>query len=257
MNDFINIIENLEVGKKDPDGDKVKDIFCRTSTFVIYKTVNNKINPIYVPTPEMEKNVTRMSVAVNEIVMSNYGKFLRKNYISNEIARAMAEYLSGNYEEGDEIVLAIKSKLIRLRELYGRFHYLLSSFIFTTIIIALYYLSKQFKIDDLQLYLKICALGCIGGSLSEALRLKTINLETDASIFINLFAGISRMVVSVLCSASAYILIKGNIALGFIKDSNSPNLLNAILLLAGFSETLIPNVLNKIENKKADERSDG
>ena len=51
-------------------------------------------------------------------------------------------------------------------------------------------------------------------------------------------------------SAFVYLLIKANIIFGIVSQSDSPFLLLAFSLVAGFSEPLAPNILRKIESEQ-------
>ena len=131
-------------------------------------------------------------------------------------------------------------------------------FIGISVLISCNYLSVP--IDDIFFYL--AAMGSIGCALSVSRKLKQIIFENDTceekqektKQFFKKFPTVflyacQRILISVFCAVVSYFAIRANLLFGFANDSGV-YLYLIVACVAGFSETLIPDFLTKIERKK-------
>lgn len=96
------------------------------------------------------------------------------------------------------------------------------------------------------------ASGSLGGFLSVSRRLRTMSFEKEIPSYTYFFYGLERVTVSV-CGAFIVILaVKSGLGGVIIKDFTTGTMILAVV--AGFSETLIPNILVKIEAEQTDKK---
>lgn len=113
------------------------------------------------------------------------------------------------------------------------------------------------KFETLELIFYVLTSGVIGGFISASYKLKSITFEKGISRWYFLAYGIERLVLSILASIALFFAVKANIVFGFIKDAPNPFYGYIILgILAGFSETLIPSLLTKIEKQGLEAKED-
>jgi len=111
------------------------------------------------------------------------------------------------------------------------------------------------KFETLELIFYIITSGVLGGFISVSYKLKSVVLEKDISRYYFLAYGVERLVISILASIVVFFSIKANIAFGFIKDTPNPFYGYIFFgVLAGFSETLIPDLLIKMEKQGQQEK---
>jgi hypothetical protein len=112
------------------------------------------------------------------------------------------------------------------------------------------------KFETLELIFYILTSGVIGGFISVSYKLKLVVFEQGISRYYFLAYGIERLVISVLASMVLFFAIKANVIFGFVKDAPNPFYGYIFLsILAGFSETLIPDLLIKIEKQGLSEKA--
>lgn len=71
----------------------------------------------------------------------------------------------------------------------------------------------------------------------------------------NTISAVSRIVIGMIGAVFILLVIKGNLILGLLADLKNPAAILAIAVVAGFSETFVPNALRCVE-KRADLQSD-
>jgi len=111
------------------------------------------------------------------------------------------------------------------------------------------------KFETLELIFYILTSGVVGGFISVSYKLKSVLFEKDISRYYFLVYGIERLVISILASIVVFFAIKANIIFGFIKDTPNPFYGYIFFaVLAGFSETLVPDLLIKIEKQGLEDK---
>jgi len=96
----------------------------------------------------------------------------------------------------------------------------------------------------------VATCGSIGSFISVALNLKNLEIDPDAPAMISVISGVSRIMIGMIGAVLVYFLIRADILLGIISQSNSVFAILAISVVAGFSETLVPNILRKMESQQ-------
>ncbi len=155
-------------------------------------------------------------------------------------------------------------KILKMRSVLGRIYYLCSAFIFVTInifislilLIAADNLAKNLP-PEIFVLCYVAAFASLGGFLSLALKLEKLDVDPDSPWHFYLLSGISRIAISVVAGVFVYMLIRADLLVGFVMDLDSKSGILVFAFLAGFSETLVPDILRKIESKTVDTEGPG
>jgi hypothetical protein len=96
---------------------------------------------------------------------------------------------------------------------------------------------------------RVMILGCLGGAIGSALsifaRSNSLQISPYKQRAFSAFQGMSRIALGVLFGFILVCCVKGNVLLGVISDR--PYALFAFSILAGWSETFVPELLRKME----------
>jgi hypothetical protein len=112
-----------------------------------------------------------------------------------------------------------------------------------TAINNIFYISNTFA--DCSEYLLFGALGTVLSLIING-NIRTYNCESGK--LLNILEVLSRLIASLLSCVVIILLFDLNIIFTTLKDYNSNETLRLLCVLAGFSERLIPSILQKMEN---------
>lgn len=105
-------------------------------------------------------------------------------------------------------------------------------------------------------YVKVMFFGSLGGVFSVATSYASLEIDLDAPNFMNVLVGISRIVISVLGAIFMYLAIKSGIVLNSdAMKTSTPYFTYLFVMLAGFSEKLVPNIMHNLSGKVTEENS--
>lgn len=126
-------------------------------------------------------------------------------------------------------------------------YYLCAAFVAVAILAPVLTISASWISPGLQLYAIASALGTVGAMVSVAVRFRSLKIDRYTSHRFTMIGGASRIVFGGLFAATLLLFQKADVVLAFAKDQVE---LSAVAsLLAGFSERLIPELLEKFETK--------
>lgn len=186
---------------------------------------------------------TRISVITEYLVTKN-----QKRKFVDQIGLAFSEAIEGNIEEAQKIL----DKLIERIELYkgnlGKFYYLISCLGVVLIAIILSYLLNKYKfIPEIIPHFIIMTYAAIGGFLSTAKDLRKIHIDSSDFGWFQVFYGSTRILISMFSGLIIYVLVKSEIVLPNLNHENNIYVVYILAIAAGFSESMIPNLLKKVE----------
>jgi hypothetical protein len=116
-------------------------------------------------------------------------------------------------------------------------------------------LSALFSIDiKTLLYTKFMTVGAIGTTLSIILKNGKQSFSCESGPFLNFLEVVSKMLAAAISCFIIILLFDLNLIFTSLKDNHSNEVLYLLCIMAGFSERLIPSILQKIESKEVDEK---
>lgn len=247
--------ENIKAINKnsiDSSGNKVVNVLSKGNEYVIYETDDDDINHrlrvmLDGYTDESEKVLQKRFTKVKQKYIeaksllyrsSNFG--MMKNRIAHTLTSCLVnEDIDGN-QEFQELIDNIKSECKNL--IFNRLLYILPVFI----VVILF--SIMFLLTDMNSVLyKVYLIGfgaSLGGIMSILYRIKSYNFEEYLDKKYYLFIGFERSVIAIVAGIIIYIGAKSGL---IFPQFNMNNTWAALLLmiLAGFSESFVPSILNK------------
>jgi len=163
---------------------------------------------------------------------------------------AYVSHAAGEPGKARHIVMVAKQRLIKLRDLEARLQYLLGcgAMVLLAVLVLVTFVFLRVR-DDVVFLVIVAACGSGGAGLSVMHNLRAIQIDYEAPTWLNLAFGASRIWVGMIGGVIIYFLIKGNILLGVVAQTNSVYATLALCVVGGFSETFVPNVLGKIEEQ--------
>lgn len=269
----------LKIGSRDTSGNIIDTIFSRNDYFAIYgidaKCAFNSISYSIAPLDKEIKNILGIIITKFRTEYNNARSVLHKSKdmqsTKAEIAGILLHGLTIGIKMSREDVekndfADVKDQFTKLIEKINkeyeyqfscRLGYMTTILVLTIILMLIsafvYWLKFDFFIKDIYLYL--ATMGSIGCALSVSGKLKRIvfeeKQEKGSSRAHIIGYACQRILISVFCAIVSYFAIKANLLFGFANYSGQYIYL-VIACVAGFSETLIPDFLTKIENKKGE-----
>ena len=175
-------------------------------------------------------------------------------HFERETARAIAQALIGNPEQGRASLAALTAQLEKRLLNRGRVAYLAVCVACAMAISAIagYFLTEDIGINGPELALA-AIMGSVGALLSTAAGLPALRLDPSAVWRMNVTYGVQRMLVGVLGAMVLYLALRAGFvhqilpgAEGVPADEHMDAYHLAFLsVLAGFSERLVPNLLER------------
>jgi hypothetical protein len=257
MSNKTSVNERIEAINKnciDSVGIKVVNVLSKGNEYVIYEIddddINNRLRVmIDGHTDESEKvlqerftNVKQKYIEAKGLLYrsSNFG--MMKNRIAHTLASCLvSENIDGN-QEFQKLINNIKSEYKNL--IFNRLLYILPTFIVVIIFSVMFLLNIT---DTNSVLSKVYLIGfgsSLGGIMSILYRIKSYNFEEYLDKKYYFFIGFERSVIAIVAGIIIYIGVKSGL---IFPNFNMNNIWVTLFLmiLAGFSESFVPSILNK------------
>lgn len=256
-------MEMIKVGLNDGNSEITK-VFVEANEYFIYEINTQNIAEsirTYIHTEEDEDlnkildkyNAIRSCIADAKRDMY---KAIDPVVYKGRVAHLISQALNGDVDEAikqfaklvDDVNMEYRHQFL------SRIIYLVSALslviigISTTIHI---YINDVFAIKNLQQFIYIATAGSVGGFISISRRLPEMSFARALPRYIFIIYAMERVFISVVGALAVYFIVKSNLALGFLNVKNQNPLYGYLVfsIVAGFSESFLPNLLIKLENK--------
>jgi hypothetical protein len=267
----IDKLSKIKIGKCDDTGCIITHIIWIDSEFVVYEaglggsksTLHVKIEPWEEDDPKNYKgNYLIINTEIQKLATVKH-MLDDTNRLNNVLAQILVQGIVGNFvsakERINEFCEQIRAEYSekfdnRLRYLFTILACSILLIISSVIIYSLDLFTYKILIRNLTFS---ATAGVIGGYISVSYRLKKLIVDKNVNWYLYSLYGLERTFISIFCGVVVYFLIDCNLAFGIVNSGSNPVFGKIIFsFVAGFSETLIPNILmqlennNKIENNK-------
>lgn len=252
-------------GKRDHNGYEIVSILSRSDNWVIYEIkTTNIVESLRVNIDTVIEDDPQKIIEKFHQIRASFIKFKNMLYMVNDYAsyRASAAQiishgLSGFPDEAnlqfDELIKEISENYIR--QFHNRLVYMVTALGFTIINISvslLAYSTHYFRdLKQIETLIYVGTGASIGGFISINRKLKQMVFEKGVQSRWFVLYALERVFISIFAGIVVYYAIKSNLIFGQVAKLSPPTpgyILFAAV--AGFSETLIPNLLIKLEEKQ-------
>jgi hypothetical protein len=237
------VVSRLAAGAKDDEGETITLVYRVTDTFAIYLTKNGVKHLSRHPIGTCFALILGPATELN-----HYREEFR--FVDQAVAQAKAACLDGIPEQAREVLLQAHRRVLRLLTGAGRLRYVLVCMIASALVVTAVSVLSYFAVSQEQLFVAwMAACGSIGAFLSVSLNLRSLQIDPAAPRAMTTISAVSRVVIGMIGAGFILLVVRGNLVLGLLADLNNPEALLAIGVLAGFSETFVPNVLRRVETQ--------
>jgi len=243
--------DDLRVGQPDKRGQNITFIVGRSTELIVYLIDDDHLKfdtATDAPTArelEILKQYDRIYSYISLALKKDKARPLKVD-LGSALFRALSDK-SGTCSCADYFVDVAEHIQTRALDI-ARFIYVISGFILAlvlAVILGIAYISPWVPAD----LGKTIILGCLGGTIGSALsvfaRSNTLKISPYKQHSFSAFQGMSRIALGALFGFIFVCCVKGNILLGMISDK--PFALFAFSILAGSSETFVPELLKRME----------
>jgi hypothetical protein len=236
------------------EGDIIDHIFEAYDDLLIYRVKGEACVSVYFDEEDgqYKKNLSKISKKMAELKACVCTKLENKKF-ARQIALIYKTALLGDAETAELISDKVLVEAQSFKMGIARLLYLISCFSIVALMLIFCVLQDNYFMSEyLMPYAKIMLFGSIGGFISVFISLKKLNLEININYWSQSVYGIFRITVAILSAIVSYLLIRSELILPSINTENV-FVYYIFAVVAGFSETFIPNVLKKIEKDKKED----
>jgi hypothetical protein len=263
-------LASYSVGNKDKLGYNITKILCKGDEFVIYESndlPHNENIRVAIHT-QLEKDLAPIHnfqsiKPLYDEFLSIYAKLECDFSYKKRAASALSMAILGQIEESQSLFEKIMddARKTHFEKISSRLVYQTGSILAVIImclisILAYLYRDSEIIKNNHIIFSIVMVLSSasIGGFLSISMKLGELNIEKNMHLACYFFLGIQRIFISMAGGIFVYALIKSKIAFGFLNtDAQDLYAIITLCILAGFSETLVPNALKNLETKASSE----
>ena len=248
--------DNYEVGKADDFGQLIEKIYIRSKgQFVLYKC-NDSEDISFDGTDEIHLKYSKITGRISNITGRFSNEFKKHPFLKNLLIYAITEAVQDNISTAEKILDDLEKRVLSIKKHQGRLHYLggavavvIINIILSMVFINYYFISNDLLRECFFIFFVITS-GSLGGMLSVSININKLEIDSDSGCLNNFITGLSRILISMIASYFIYLALKSNIIFGMINQSSN-NIYSFLTfgLVSGFSETFVPNIINKIEKE--------
>ena len=261
-------IKALKAGAKDGSGNTIIQVLASGDEFAIYEIDNPDISErlrviIDGHTNEREHELAERFNKVNQKYIEAKGLLYRSmnlGMMKSRVAQVLSSVLASDQVDGNkefyELIHNIHDEYRQVT--VNRMFYLLPT-ILSTMAVSLeaFYLVWSNQLGR-PLWQVTCILlgSCLGGSLSIFSGLKKYKFEEYSTSSFYLMFGLERVLLACIAGAVAFVFVQsGVINIDKIALKNEWNVI-LVSIIAGFSESLVPSVIEKVSKNVTDKKAD-
>ncbi|SEC73148.1 hypothetical protein FIV41_14680 [Pseudomonas marginalis] len=237
---------DYKIGARDNDDVKIRKIYAKHPGWVVYRTDSAIRIDIDDKDPDIllyAENHYKLAADLARIYSWLPEKLSGTESINRLVGRAITTNIVGNTEVAKNILMQAEGRLFKLKTIQGRLQYTLSAFLLVAILLLL---SGIYGFQSAPLLLNIALCGALGGVLSIALGFSKLEIDLDASKFVNCLIGCSRILIAITAAIFSFFAIKSNIAFSFVEKSPENTGYFMVAMISGFIEMLVPSIMSNL-----------
>lgn len=234
-------------------GKKIKTIYASSDNYIFFR--KRWHDQLSVQWHEIDETCLN---PINPMISEIIGLIDKKNQkkYNYQITSAYIQCINNHSQSAIEILEKLKVQINREIIQQSKIRYLFFSIIFllfnTFLSIILFYNKNIYDFGPFKEYFTVATFGSYGGFISILYKINKLNFEEESEKKLLFFLAISRCFIAMLSSIIIYVLIKSNILLGVLNDVKNMYVFYIFSVVAGFSETFVPDLLSKVENSTSE-----
>jgi len=254
-------MDSYVVGEKDTLGYTIAEVHIKAKDYIVYEIETNILSKSLkvMLCPEVEGNPefrNRYNEIIDKltIIKGLLHKVIDAALIKSQIASILSMALNGDPEKANKNFDALIKKIND--EYRRRFKKKLCYLITTCSITALLILFSIFTYycnsfpNKITILIFIVTSGAIGGFVSVSGGLRKNIFEEEIKTYLYVIYGFERIFISIVSAVIVYFAIKSNLIFGITEELENSTLVYIVFgVVAGFSETFVPSLLEKLERK--------
>lgn len=229
-------INNVESEKIRFFSDDEKILFSKDDIEIYY---DDKYKVRVKSKPSCTDRIIKAKEIVMQINNLPMSKRMRKNYgkeIANIYQIAYNSDIQGADQFGKQLLKLIENNII----VYKKIEFIIPSLILVllSILVANNYSNIEYK--NAFIY------GPLGGLLAIIINQQNLNIDFKVDRYILIIESLKRIIISIIVSIIGIIAIKSQFLFSSINFSENIYMEYLVLILCGYSQTFIPNLLDKL-----------
>lgn len=231
-------------------GERITSLYAAKAEYLIFEGDHCGEVTIATENLELKRRCSEISPKISIITEYLISKREKKKFV-DRIGLAYCEAIEGNIENANKICDKIIDRIELYKSNIGRFYYLITCLGMVVIALVISYLLKKYKfIPEIIPHFYIMTYASIGGFLSIAKDIKKIHIDSSDFGWFQAFYGATRILISMFSGLIIYVLVKSEQVLPNLNSQDNIYIVCILAIAAGFSETLIPNLLKRIEDER-------
>lgn len=257
--DIVESVKAIVIGGKDISENKIINVLAKHNEYVIYEIETNDINnriKVFIDghSDLSEASIQKRFNSVKQKYIEAKGMLAKSSnfeMMKHRVAHTLSSALNSDEIDGkkefDDLIQTITKEHEEL--VVNRAIYLIPAFLSVAILFVTSLIYMDSRIDNSPAWQVLVSLlgASLGGGISILINAKTLNFEEFRTKKHYFLLGTERILLAYMAGAVAYIALKsGFLSLGLpAKDYWA---LMLVIVISGFSESLIPGFLSKSES---------
>ncbi len=247
--------------KEDVYGNRISHVFVKRKLFMVYQIddadINNSLR-VYISEDPRSADIDRRYSYIRHFYFNAKGLLARSpnlNAMKYRIAKTVEDCLKDENLSRESAEETFKNLITFIEEEYSkathnRFYYLLPHFVAVPVLFLMCLQLMDQRSPDNEWWVIFTAFlaAALGGFMSVLRNASTLNFHEYSQKRKYVFLGGERLLLSFVAAGIAFIVLKSG-AVVALAGFNSYWQVMLVLVVAGFSETLVPSILQKVEKR--------
>lgn len=242
---------DLKVGETDSSGNQILAVYAKKKNrYAIYEITGNRViikgDFSLADRSDLNRVLTKIAYLTASVPL------LKLKY-NPSLGHAMTVYLDGDTNGANEVLRRVYDEMVLHLTRRGKAAYLGGAALMMSLVLVAFLITRFLTIVNLDTEHVIWAIVCasIGGFLSVALGATSRKIDLHDSFRLNLFNGVVRILIAIICGVILYFLIQAEFVLSIIKHDQEAYGYIIVFFLSGFSEKLVPNLLTRLDQSSS------
>jgi len=249
-------IPAYKAGDKSLQNETVTRIFAHTPRkFIVFEVDKKRIGSHVAP--ELSDFISQVGSGLWRVrLLLRLQKRIHRSRYGAILSQVLNLYETNNLNAINDYLSVWENKILKERRIQAKLQYLVLCLLVVSVIFALalvltYLIPTK---EQVILIAWVVTCGALGGFLSVSMDINRLAIDPDTPWGLNMLLSSFRIFIAMIGSAFVYFLVQANLLLGAINDLDSPYAIFVVALVAGFSETLVPNLIKQVETSQTGEK---